>query len=277
MRSLIAPGAKVKLFAKGLEFAEGPLWLSDGRLIVSDVQGDEVLAFDSAGRRSVFRRPSNLANGHALDAHGAVIEADAGDEKHRGQIVRVAADGKATVLAAGFEGKPFIEPNDVIVKRDGTIWFTDPDLGLTPPPGKAVHGVYRLDPKTRVLTRMTKALKSPNGIAFSPDQKTLYVTDLAGDGLVSFPITARGTLGPERRLQIMGCDGIGVDEQGDIWATTCSSSVLVSSPAGKEIGEVTVPGTTTNVAWGGSHGKTLFITTQEGRVYSLALTVGETH
>jgi gluconolactonase len=149
-------------------------------------------------------------------------------------------------------------------------------LGLIQPLGTAVHGVYRLDPKTKVVSRLTTALNAPNGIAFSPDQKTLYVTDSAGHGLVSFPITARQTLGPQRHLQILGCDGIGVDERGDIWATTCSSSILVSNPAGKEIGEIAIPGTTTNLAWGGSQGKTLFITTQEGRIYSLALTVRET-
>jgi len=135
--------------------------------------------------------------------------------------------------------------------------------------------VYRLDPRTKVVTRLTKALNAPNGIAFSPDQKTLYVTDFAGGGLVSFPITNRQTLGPERRLQITGCDGIGVDEHGDVWATTCSSAILITNPAGKEIGEIAVPGTTTNLAWGGSQGKTLFITTQEGRIYSLAVTVRE--
>jgi gluconolactonase len=277
MRSLIAPGAKVRLFAGGLAYAEGPLWLADGRLIVSDTYDDTVFAFDAAGKRSVYRRPSNVANGHALDAHGSVIEADAGNDKHAGQIVKITADAKVTVLADRFRGKPFIEPNDVIVKRDGTIWFTDPNLGLVQPLGTAVHGVYRLDPKTKVVTRLTDTLNAPNGIAFSPDQKTLYITDFAGDGLVSFPITPRGTLGPERRLQILGCDGIAVDELGDVWATTCSSSVLVLSPAGKQIGEIDLPGTTTNLAWGGTNGKTLFITTQEGRVYSLALTVRETH
>jgi gluconolactonase len=277
VRSLLAPGAKVRLFAGGLGYAEGPLWLPDGRLIVSDVYGNAVLAFDAAGKKSVFRRPSNRANGHALDAHGSVIEAEAGNGKNAGRIAKIAADGTATMLADSFRGKPFIEPNDLIVKRDGTIWFTDPNLGLVPPLGSAVHGVYRLDPKTKVVTRLTKALNAPNGIAFSPDQKTLYVTDYAGDGLVSFPITTGDTLGPERHLQITGCDGVGVDERGNIWATTCSSYILITNPVGKEIGEIDVPGTTTNLAWGGSHGKTLFITTQEGRIYSLALTVREAH
>jgi gluconolactonase len=276
VRSLIAPGAKVTLLGR-VGYAEGPLWLPDGRLIVSDVHGDAVVEFSAAGKKSIFRKPSNVANGHALDMHGSLIEAEAGDGKKRGEIAKIAADGTATTLADNFRGKPFIEPNDVIVKRDGTIWFTDPNLGLIQPLGTALHGVYRLDPKTKVVTRLTSALNAPNGIAFSRDQKTLYVTDFAGDGLVSFPITAGRTLGPERRLQITGCDGIGVDELGDVWTTTCSSSILITNPAGKEIGEIVIPGTTTNLAWGGPQGTTLFVTTQEGRIYSLALTVRETH
>ena len=276
VRDLIAPGAKVTLLGK-VAYAEGPLWLPDGRLIVSDVHSDAVVAFDAAGKKSVFRRPSNVANGHALDAHGSVIEAEAGNGKHRGEIAKIDASGKATMLADSYRGKPFIEPNDVIVKRDGTIWFTDPNLGLIQPDGTAVHGVYRLDPKTKIVTRLTTALNAPNGIAFSPDQKTLYVTDSAGDGLVSFPITSHQTLGPERRLQIMGCDGVGVDEKGDVWTTTCSSFILITNPAGKKIGEIEIPGTTTNLAWGGAQGMTLFITTQEGRIYRLALTVREAH
>jgi gluconolactonase len=277
LRSLLAPGAKLKLFAGGLGYAEGPLWLPDGHLIVSDIYANSVLEFDAAGKRSVFRRPSNGANGHALDAHGSVIEADAGGDKSPGRIVKVASDGTATVLADNYQGKPFLEPNDLIVKRDGTIWFTDPNLSFATPPGKAVHSVYRLDPKSKVVTRLTKALSGPNGIAFSPDQKTLYVTDTNGNGLVSFAIRPDGTLGRERHLQIIGCDGIGVDERGDIWVTTCANYVLITNPAGKQIGEIDVPGTTTNLAWGGSDGKTLFITTQEGRIYRLALTVREAH
>jgi sugar lactone lactonase YvrE len=129
LRSLIAPGAKVVRLAKGLEFAEGPVWLAKQGLIVSDVYGNDVVVLDAAGKKRDLRRPSNHANGHALDNAGFVVEAEGGDAAaHRGLITRLAGDGSATVLADGFHGKRFNGPNDLTVKRDGTIWFTDPDF-----------------------------------------------------------------------------------------------------------------------------------------------------
>ena len=271
---LVAPGAAVVEVASGLEFAEGPLWLSDDHLIVSDVDGDAVLAFDADGGRRGVRNPSNVANGHALDTKGRVVEAQTGDEERLGGIARIAADGSATVLVDHFKGKRFNAPNDLIVKRDGTIWFTDPDYGGIASSEIGFNGVYRLDPKTGDVTLLTDALAEPNGIAFSPDEKTLYVSD-TGNGLFAFSVAADGTLGPEQPLGD-GCDGIGVDEQGNIWATTCGLFVVVSDPTGVELGAISFPGNATNLAWGGADGKTLFVTTQEGGVYSLALTVRET-
>jgi gluconolactonase len=275
LRGLIAPGAKVKLVASGLAYAEGPLWLPDGRLIVSDVYGDAVLVFDATGHKSDFRRPSNVANGHALDANGSVVEAEAGDTTHRPLIARIAADGSATVLADNFRGKHFNELNDLIVKRDGTIWFTDPSFD-SDPSAIGFYGVYRLDPKTKAVTLLTKTLSAPNGIAFSPDEKTLYVSDTGSNTIASFPVTAKGTLGRPNEQFGEGCDGIGVDEQGNVWATTCHQDVVITAPSGKRIGAIPFPGSTTNLAWGGTDGKTLFVTTQNGGVFRLALTVRET-
>jgi gluconolactonase len=276
VKSLIAPGARIKVVARGLNFAEGPLWLPDGRLIVSSVQGDVVWAFDAAGKRSVFRRPSNTANGHALAPDGSVVEAEAGDRTHRGEIVRISTDGSVTVLADNFHGKRFNEPNDVIVKRDGTIWFTDPSFSATGTSAIGFYGVYRLNPKTKAVTLVTKMLSAPNGIAFSPDQKTLYVSDSGNSATVRFRVAANDIVGPAREFGA-GCDGIGVDERGDVWKSMCDQTIAITDPAGKRIGAITFPGTTTNLAWGGTDGKTLFVTTQEGVVYSLDLTVREAH
>ena len=160
------------------------------------------------------------------------------------------------------------------MKRDGTIWFTDPDFVAVPQMG--FKGVYRLDPKTKVVTLLTKTLGEPNGIAFSPDEKTLYVSDTATGSLYSFPVAADNTLGPGQKFGL-GCDGIGVDERGNVWASTCGTYLTITDPAGTQIRQVAFPGITTNLAWGGADGKTLFVTTQEGGVYSLALTVRETH
>ena len=275
LRSLIARGAKVKLFAGGLGYAEGPLWLPDGRLLVSDVANDVVLAFDAAGHKSVFRRPSNVANGHALDVDGSVVEAEAGDTTHHPLVARIAADGSATVLADKYRGKHLNEPNDLIVKRDGTIWFTDPSFDADSS-ALGFYGVYRLDPKTKVVTLLTKTMGAPNGIAFSPDEKTLYVSDTGSDTITSFPVTANETLGRPNEQFGEGCDGIGVDEQGNVWATTCGDDIVITAPSGKRIGAIPIHGSTSNLAWGGVNGKTLFVTTEGGDVYSLTLTVRET-
>jgi gluconolactonase len=271
---LIAPRAKIVLVAEGLAFAEGPVWLAKDNLIVSDVFADEVVVFDAAGKKRTMRQPSNHANGHALDRSGAVLEADMGDAgPHRGAIARLGGDGSATVLASAFHGKRFNSPNDLIVKRDGTIWFTDPDFSKNSAvPGIGFNGVYRLDPKTRAVTAVIKTLPDPNGIAFSPDEKTLYVSDSVTNEVLAFPLARDGSLGRKRVLGI-GCDGIGVDEHGDVWASTCGGNIEITSPRGTRIGAIAFPGTTTNLAWGGARGKTLFVTTQEGGVYSLALTV----
>ena len=109
------------------------------------------------------------------------------------------------------------------MKRDGTIWFTDPSLDSNSS-ALGFYGVYRLDPKTKVVTLLTKMLGAPNGIAFSPDEKTLYVSDTARYAIVSFPVTANETLGRPNEQFGEGCDGIGVDEQGNVWATTCSKT-----------------------------------------------------
>jgi gluconolactonase len=275
LRSLVARGAKVKRFASGLGYTEGTLWLPDARLIVSDVTNDVVLVFDAAGHKSVFRRPSNVANGHALDGNGAVLEAEAGDTTHHPLVARIDADGSATVLADKYRGKHLNEPNDLIAKRDGTIWFTDPSFD-SDPSALGFYGVYRIDPKTKVVTLMTKTLSAPNGIAFSPDQKTLYVSDTGSNKVVSFPVTVNGTVGRPNPQFGEGCDGIGVDERGNVWATTCGQDIVITAPSGKRIGAIPFPGTTSNLAWGGTNGKTLFVTTAEGSVYSLALTVRET-
>ena len=270
---LIAPGAVIKTVADGLGTAEGPLWLPDGRLIVSEPRNNVVVVVDTAGNQSDFRRPSNLANGHAFDRSGTVVEAEAGDGTTHGMIATINADGSATMLADNFEGKHFNAPNDLTVKSDGTIWFTDPDFNQKFSPEIDFHGVYRLDPTTGAVTLVTKTLQEPNGIAFSNDENTLYVTDSADNYLASYPVAADGTVGPETVLG-RGCDGIGIDERGNVWASTCDDhNILITNPAGVQIGTVTFPGITTNLAWGGPDGRTIFVTTQEGGVYSLALTV----
>lgn len=281
LEELIAPGATVTLFGSveppstGGNEAEGPLWLPDGRLIATDVGADTVVAFGAAGDRRVFRAGSNRASGTALDPGGAVVLAERGSSSRRGVIARIAADGSTKVLATGYHGKRFNSPNDLIVKRDGSIWFTDPDYGQESSPVIPFHGVFRLDPGSGRVTLVTDNLAEPNGIAFSPDQRTLYVSDSAT--IEAFTVYADGTVGAQRRFGQIGDGGggIAVDARGDVWATTCGTFLHVLDPMGAPIGEVAFPDRTTNLAWGGRHGTTLFVTTSRGGVYRLALTLPE--
>ena len=271
--SLIEPGATVEVFASGLTFSEGPLWLPDGRLLASDVPASVVSTFDAAGTANDFQRPSNHANGHGLDLDGSVIQAEHGDTMTPGRITRLSDAGEATVLADAYEQQRFNSPNDLIVKSDGSIWFTDPDFGLTGPSEIGFNGVYRLDPATGVVTLLTDALGEPNGIAFSPDERTLYVSDSNGGEVTAFPVNDDGTIGPGSSFG-RGCDGIGVDELGNLWATTCASDVAVTDARGVSLGSIPFAGSTSNLAWGADDGKTLFVTSGD-RIYSQRLTVGE--
>jgi gluconolactonase len=228
LASLIAPDAQFERFASGPALLEGPLWLPDGRLIVSEVYGNVVWVFDATGGKSDFRRPSNKANGHALAPDGSVIQAESGDGINPGRISRLAPSGQDTVLADRFQGKRFNSPNDLIAKRDGTIWFTDPDWVAVKPTEMDFRGVYRLDPSTGVVTLLTDALGEPNGIAFSPDERTLYVSD-SNLTVHAFPVNDDGTIEPGH-LFGRGADGIRVDEQGNVWATSGGVSSSARSP-----------------------------------------------
>jgi gluconolactonase len=268
LAGVLAPGAAVEQVASGLALGEGPAYFPDGRLIISDVSNNVVYAFDASGKRTDFLNPSNYANGHVFDGQGRLIQAE-----HGGRVTRVEADGSVTVLAEAYEDKPLNSPNDVAVHSDGTIWFTDPPFGL--PQRKAVtgrseelgfSGVYRLDPATGAVTLLTRDLVQPNGIGFSPDEQTLYVSDSATGRITAFPIQADGTLGQGRSFGD-SVDGLKVDVEGRVWGTA-RDGISITSANGTELGTIPLPEDATNVAFGGANGQTLYITTFSG-VYKI--------
>jgi sugar lactone lactonase YvrE len=179
MRSLVL-GPAVAVSTE-LNFAEGPLWVND-RLLVSEVQGSKVSSFTMQGEQRTFQATSGRANGHALTSTKQLIQAE-----HDGRVVRVAADGTETMLADRWEGKRFNSPNDVALSRDRSIVFTDPDFGLEGRSSEiGFNGVFRLDPTNGNVRLLSRDLKRPNGIAFSPDGRTLFVT--TWNGLYRFPV-----------------------------------------------------------------------------------------
>src|SRR5471032_2423555 len=173
--------AKVEKIASGMRWAEGPVWFGDGRyLLWSDIPNNRIMRWDEeTGAVSVFRKPSNYANGNTRDRQGRLLTC----EHDTRRVTRTEYDGSITVIADRFDGKPLNSPNDIVVKSDGSIWFTDPPFGIlgnfeghvaTP---ELPTNLYRVDGRTGQITVATGDVGRPNGLAFSPDEKKLYVVE----------------------------------------------------------------------------------------------------
>ncbi|MBL9190416.1 MAG: SMP-30/gluconolactonase/LRE family protein [Opitutaceae bacterium] len=278
--ALLAPEAAIEKLAEGFTWSEGPVWLN-GELIFSDVPENTAYRWrEGMTKAEVFLKPSGLltpqpgfrepgSNGLTLDRQGRLLLCQHGERR----VARYEG-GKFTTLADRYEGKRFNSPNDLCVRRNGDIYFTDPSYGLegindSPLKELPFNGVYRVAPYGRV-TLLTKELTYPNGLAFSPDEKILYVgvSDAAATRLVAFDVQADGTLAGERtffdahpllKATDRGLvDGLKVDRAGNVWSTG-PGGVLVLSPAGKLLGRINTGQPTANCNWGGDGG-TLYIT-----------------
>ncbi|MCA9177614.1 MAG: SMP-30/gluconolactonase/LRE family protein [Planctomycetales bacterium] len=269
-QSIVAPGAKVEKLAGDMKFTEGPVWLPKEKIVVfSDIPNSKLMQWSKDGGLKVFRESEN-SNGNILDLEGRLISC-----QHSGRnLVRTEPDGKITVLADKYQGGRFNSPNDVAVRSDGSLWFTDPPWGLWGTEGKSEvpgHWVYRLDPKSGEVEPVVKDLAMPNGIVFSPDEKRIYIADTGGHprhpdeqmrklpgGVHCYEMTADGKIGKKLFSTKTGSDGMAVDVQGNIYTT--SGKVLVYDPDGKLLEEIQVPEGPANVCFGGDDYKTLFIT-----------------
>lgn len=265
---LFPAGAELTLLIDDVGFTEGALWLPDGRLIFSRMSDNSVAVIGPDGALSDYLRPSGGANGHAFDWQGRIIQAE-----HSGRVTRLETDGSVTVLAETYDGKRLNSPNDVVVRSDGAIFFTDPTFGLNGRQSElGFQGVYRLDPATGTVQLMTQELPMPNGIGLSPAEDTLYVSDTTLGQVFAFPIAADGTLGARRALG-PGIDGLLIDTDGRIWSSS-TDGVHVLTPDGRDLGTIALEQGATNVALGGPDGHRLFITTSTG-VYTIETLVAE--
>jgi gluconolactonase len=276
--SLVAPGAKVQKLAGNLKFTEGPVWLPKGKkLVFSDIPDSNLMQWSEDGGLSVFRKSEN-ANGNILDLEGRIISCQHGARN----LVRIEADGSAKVLADKFDGKRFNSPNDVAVRSDGTLWFTDPPWGLTEPPEIPGHWVYKLDPQTEKVDVIHKDLAMPNGIVFSPDETRIYIADTGGNrrhpdpkfhgtpaSIQCHEVDADGKLGKKLFHIEQGSDGMAVDETGNLY-TTSGGQVSIYSADGKKLEAIDVPEGPANVCFGGEDYKTLFITARTS-LYSIRM------
>jgi gluconolactonase len=292
---LIAPDAKIEKLAGGFTWSEGPVWF-DGGIVFSDVPKNTAFRWkEGMAKAEIFLQPSGMtgtpteareqgSNGLARDAKGQLILCQHGDRR----VARMVAPGKFETVADKYEGKRFSSPNDLAIRKNGDIYFTDPPYGLkglNDSPMKEIpfNGVYRVTPEGKV-TLLTKDLTFPNGIAFSPDEKILYVaiSDPRHTRVAAFDVKDDGTIANERTFFDAetvkkpglkgGCDGMKVDKEGNVW-TTGPGGVLVISREGKLLGRINTGQPTANCNWG-DDGSTLYITANMFLVRVKTLTKG---
>jgi gluconolactonase len=266
--------AHVEKLWTGCRWAEGPAYFPAGRYLVwSDIPNNRMLRFDETdGSVSVFRQPANNTNGHTVDREGRLVSCE-----HQGRCVsRTEHDGSRTVVASNFRGKRFNSPNDLVVKSDGSIWFTDPSYGIdsdyegdAAPSEIGASNVYRVDPGNGECTAVATDFVQPNGIAFSPDEQLLYVADTGATHVKDGPRHIRRfTVGRDGRSLAGGevfatCtaglfDGFRIDTQGNVW-TSAGDGVHCYSAAGALLGKVNIPEVVANVCFGGPKRNRLFI------------------
>ena len=270
--------APVKRLATGFDWVEGPVWFGDlGCLLFSDIPNNRILRWTEEGV-TTFRAPSNYANGHTRDRKGRLVSCEHGTRR----VTRTEWDGTVKVIADAFEGKPLNSPNDVIVARDGGIWFSDPHYGIMTDyegyraPQEQPCRVYRVDPSGRIEA-MIDDMACPNGLAFSPDESRLYVAD-TGRMFTSDPqqirvydmVDGRPVSGRLFHTISPGCaDGIRVDAEGNLWSSA-ADGVHCIAPDGHLMGKILVPELVSNICFGGRAKHRLFITATTS-VYSVVL------
>jgi gluconolactonase len=289
-KALINGQAKLEHLWSGGRWTEGPVYVPAARhLVWSDIPNDRIMRYDEVGGvANIFQTPCGHHNGHTLDQEGRIIACE-----HSGRRVsRLDHDGEWRTLADRFEGKRLNSPNDVVVKSDGSIWFSDPTYGIDSDyEGYAAlseigaSNVYRIDPGDGSLSLMASDLVKPNGLAFSGDERTLYVSDTGATHVLGLPAALRAypvggdgrSLGQGRLFATCEAglfDGFRVDRHGNIFASS-EDSVRVYAPDGKLIGRILVPECVSNLCFGGPRRNRLYITATTS-LYAIYVNTGPT-
>jgi gluconolactonase len=256
---VIGAGAKVEKLAGGMKFTEGPVWL-DGYLVFSDIPNNRLMRWNANGGPGVFREGSNQSNGNTKDRDGNLITC----EHQARRVTRTdVKTGQVSVLVDGFEGKRLNSPNDVVVKSDGTIWFTDPTYGGHKDLEVGGRNVYRFEPKAKALSAVVTGCDQPNGLAFSPDEKRLYVADSGKPKHIRvFEVKEDGMVGEGRVFCTIDKgvpDGIRVDADGRVWSSA-QDGVHIFTADGKLIGKILLPENCANLCFGGAGGDEVYMT-----------------
>jgi gluconolactonase len=273
MTGIVQPQTSLQHLSGAAVWGEGPIYYKeDDSVVWSDAHGDRLLRWSERDGVSVLRQPSHYQNGNGRDLEGRLVACSSGDRA----IIRQERDGTWKILVSRYQGKRLNSPNDLTVKRDGTIWFTDPPYGLTQPdqgyggvqeePGSFV---YRFDPQTGEIDAVIYDMEQPNGLTFSPDESLLYVSDSAAFDILSGPHHVRvHDVVDDRRVEngrVFAVidpgqpDGLEVDDRGNLFVCA-ADGVQVYAPDGTRLGRILVPEVCSNLTFGGSQGNRLFIT-----------------
>jgi gluconolactonase len=269
---VVAPGAKVEKLAGGFEFTEGPTCDAAGNVYFTDQPNDRILKWSVEGKLSTFLQPAGRANGMCFDARGHLIAC--ADEKTA--LWSIAPDGKVTVILCEYGGRPLNGPNDVWVRPDGALYFTDPFYDrpwwthhALPQDGQHV---YFLSADRQHLARVADDLTKPNGITGTPDGKALYVADIGAKKTYRYDVAQDGSLTGKTLVVEHGSDGMTLDSEGNLYLT--GDGVLVFDQAGRQVDHIRIPDEkwTGNVSFGGADRRTLFITASTG-LYAVRMRV----
>ena len=264
---LIDPDAQLEQLGTGCEFTEGPVWHSEGKfLLFSDIPANQMKKWTAEEGITNFRVPSGKSNGLTYDKQGRLVTCEHANRR----VSRTAADGTVETIASHYEGKRLNSPNDVIVKSDGSIYFSDPPYGLTADYGVEgeqdldFQGIYRLSPDGQTLTLLVDDFDRPNGLCFSPDESILYIDDTERLHIRAFDVQPDGTIANGRIFaEEEGDDGVPdgmkIDAHGNIYLTG-PGGIWIFDPSGDHLGVLQTPERAANLGWGGDDWSTLFIT-----------------
>ena len=280
-RALLQPNAPFEKLADGCMWCEGPVWLPAAEFLVwSDIPNNRMMRWVPGIGMGVFRTNANFSNGNTLDRDCRLVSCEHGTRR----VTRTEHDGRITVIAERYQGRRFNSPNDVVVRSDGSVWFTDPDYGIlsdyegyrAPSEIGACH-VYRVAPENGEVERVADDFAKPNGLAFSPDETRLYVADSGASHIENgphhirvFDVDAHGRLRNGRVFAEVAPgvpDGMRLDEHGNVW-TSAGDGIHCYAPDGTLLGKLRVPETVANLVFGGALRNRLFIAASTS-IYSI--------